>query len=131
MDFKYLFQYLQVPPFYQNIGGSYFGHRNIVIYTFEKIHGILNILVREKFIKIIKLMFMDEIHMNSDEGKEPAVESLVTKILLLKDTVGIIFVSSIFSRNDNSRVAQWIKGFPFVEEDYGINVEISILNSIG
>jgi replicative superfamily II helicase len=41
-DYKSRFQYHQVRPFYQNIGGSDFRHGNIAICTFEKVHGILN-----------------------------------------------------------------------------------------
>ncbi|KAK2721865.1 helicase POLQ-like isoform X2 [Artemia franciscana] len=54
--------------------------RTIYISTIERANGIVNSLIEEKRLEEIGLVVVDEIHMISDRGRGPKLESLIIKL---------------------------------------------------
>jgi replicative superfamily II helicase len=115
-DLRRRFHEHLVRPFYQNVGGSDFRRGSIAVCTYEKVHSLLNLAIKEKYVNTVKLVVIDEVHMIGEEHRGSVVEAIIVKLKLLRSLydIRIIGLTATLNASDATTLSKWICGFTYL-----------------
>ena len=114
-EFRARFSKYHVRPFYQNVGGQDFRRGSIAVCTFEKVHSLLNMAIKDNYINKFKLLVIDEIHMIGENQRGAIIEAIIVKTLLMKPRINIriIGLTATLNYDDAIKMSKWIGGFSY------------------